>query len=312
MLGAVDFDNWDGAKLSLKKLHFKQLGAVEPVAPVEPKKEVSSSKKFEAKKIREASSFKTYKEASDFILTTLASSGWEVNKNLKIPWARSPYLKKSDNKLWFKTQALYKGQSSPNTSLHDDIKEIADMLKADKERGLAYLQKYMTLYAESKVNEDGDEDFKRFMELKAKIKRYEEAKMGCEMTGKMNKAREYQKEITKMTKEKNDLQKKMDKVAHVAKDQRGLDDGYTYELNFSNKDSVTKKMESMLDHNNFYRNTVLKIVKAADKGKEVVVQVRDYSASFKGGILFATIGGEEFQLSKKNVKIVDLQYYLPT
>jgi hypothetical protein len=47
MLGAVDFDNWDGAKLSLKKLHFKQLGAVEPVAPVEPKKE-GSSKKFEA------------------------------------------------------------------------------------------------------------------------------------------------------------------------------------------------------------------------------------------------------------------------
>lgn len=45
MLGAIDFDNWDSAKLSLDKLHFKQLGAIKPPEEKEPEVKPEESKK---------------------------------------------------------------------------------------------------------------------------------------------------------------------------------------------------------------------------------------------------------------------------
>lgn len=285
-LKAVDFDNWNLAKSSMAKLQFKQLGVVEPVAPKEEEpKEEGSKKKFEAKKVVASVEGKT-------------RSGKDIYSNYDHP-SHAEFSKEDHedaSKLFRNRFSVKKGRRENEINHHQST--------------MHYHAGNQKVKKESK-NEDEGEDFKKFSELKDKIKRYEEAKMGCEMTGKMNKARAYQKEIDSMTKEMNALEKKMNNDSDASAKQKGLDDGYSYNLDFSDEAKTLQKLKAMSSSNNFYTNTIGKIIKAADKGKPVVVQVKDYSTAYKGGILYATIGDDEFQLSKKNVKLADINLFLP-
>lgn len=65
----------------------------------------------------------TYKQARCELFTKLESQGWVINAALKVPTGTHPELHK-DDRIFFKTQAIYKGHGRPMQSLHLDIKSV--------------------------------------------------------------------------------------------------------------------------------------------------------------------------------------------
>jgi hypothetical protein len=81
----------------------------------------------------------TYDQAKNDLLDSLELEGWVVNKFLKVPWA-SPD-KKTDMRLFFKSQSIYKGQGKPVHSLHTDMKKLAELSKTKSKAVSDYLKK---------------------------------------------------------------------------------------------------------------------------------------------------------------------------
>lgn len=80
----------------------------------------------------------TYKTAQDLIYEALLSRGWYGSRpDLKTRWVRKGPLDQ-DIKIWFKPQALYKGQHRPTSSLYIDAKELAEQSSEMIDKLLSY------------------------------------------------------------------------------------------------------------------------------------------------------------------------------
>lgn len=88
----------------------------------------------------------TFDSAKKLILDTLKEAGWEIrltspsNKPMKVPWA-SP--KSGGDKLWFKKEAIWTGDSKPLGSSGYNHKEVADMIRKNKDKALSELEKWV-------------------------------------------------------------------------------------------------------------------------------------------------------------------------
>jgi hypothetical protein len=77
----------------------------------------------------------TFQEAQEKIMSALKQKGWKVSSpDLKIQWALPPG--KDASKVWFKSQALWKGQSRPINSMHLDVKALSEKSADEIEKEL--------------------------------------------------------------------------------------------------------------------------------------------------------------------------------